>query len=598
MSTRSPKSAATLPAWAAQLIDRWAARISSVFLLSGNTRDYASGDCPMLLAEFLEAILRGPGFGSVGFYNRATGLTFPRKEDEDQFVLRAGLGSAAPAPPGGPSSRLPQEPTRFFPAADRALRYAASDEEVAANPELKKPLALVLEYTETLFPNAPALTPEERNALIFCQRWALDQAIAASGGLVILVAQTISDLNPVLRAASSRVEHIELPMPGYDSRRRFVQAMASAEESPLRLDDMTLDELAAKTAGLTLLHIEDVKLRADDAPVTAALVRERKDEIIRSEVGDILASDDPSWGLDAVGGLDEVKGWLQANIIRPLKTGKLQRVPQGVLLVGPPGTGKTFLVKALARDAGVNYRELDFGRLLGGIVGTSERNLENVLRVLEASAPCIVFVDEIDQALRRGTSGLNPVQDNLFGRTLRWLSDPGHRGRIVVIAATNRPDLLDAALKRPGRFDVKIPILPPDHAGRQDALRKLVRRYSPPAGECEEAIEEVARATPGWTPAEHELLVVKAVELADDDEREAITADDLLEASRMVSPSTAETQFMTDLAIAECNDRSLLPPGYREKLDNRAELERSIQAFEPRFRRGRRAADPDRQLTA
>src|SRR5579883_3581600 len=118
-------------------------------------------------AEFLEASLRGPGFGCIGFYNRATGLTFATRDDEDQFVLRAGLGSAAPAPPGAPVSRLPQEPTHFFPAADKALRYGASEEDAAANPELRKPVALVIEYAETLFPNAPALSPEERNALIF-----------------------------------------------------------------------------------------------------------------------------------------------------------------------------------------------------------------------------------------------------------------------------------------------------------------------------------------------------------------------------------------------------------------------------------------------
>jgi len=216
-----------------------------------------------------------------------------------------------------------------------------------------------------------------------------------------------------------------------------------------------------------------------------------------------------------------------------------------------------------------------------------------VLRVLEASAPCIVFIDEIDQALRRGTSGLNAVQDNIFGRMLRWLSDPTHRGRIVVVAATNRPDLLDPALKRAGRFDIKIPILPPDLEGRKDALSKLLRRYSPASTGCEAAFAEIAERTPGWTPAEHETVVVKAVELADDDDRDTVVADDLLAAAAAISPSTAETQYMTDLAIVECNDKSLLPPGYRTKLDDRAALEESLREEEPRFRRARRSFGED-----
>ena len=572
-----------LPLWASQLRDRWAANISSVFLLTGNTRDYVSGEYPMLVGDFLELLLK-QDFSVVGFYNRATGLSIADRDQENEFLRRTGQSGGAA--PGSSGSKLPQEPMRFFPAADRALRSAVVAE---SGDSPQKPLALVIEYADTLFPNSPALTPEERSALIYCQRWAIDQELINTGPLVVLVAQALSDVNPALRAASSRVEHLEVPMPDFDTRLSFIRSLSEKAEPRLRLADMSIEELAAKTAGLNLLGIEDVKLRAADQPVTAELVRERKDEIIKSEVGDVLASDDPTWGLDAVGGLDEVKSWLWRSVIRPLQTNKLRRVPQGILLAGPPGTGKTYLAKALAHDAGVNYREVDFGRLLGGIVGTSEKNLENVLRVLEASSPCIVFIDEIDQALRRGTDGLNSVQDNIFGRMLRWLSEPSHRGRIVVLAATNRPDLLDAALKRAGRFDAKIPILPPDLDGRKDGLVKLLRRYSPGSTGCEPAIADIASSTDGWTMAELELVVVKAVELADDDEREDVTPTDLADARGLVSPSTTETQYMTDLAIMECTDKSLLPAGYRTKLDNRSALEDSVREQEPRFRRARRA---------
>ncbi|MHB8619407.1 MAG: ATP-binding protein [Chloroflexota bacterium] len=571
-----------------------------MFLLTGNTRDYASGSYPVLLPEFLERLLCAD-FGCVAFYNRATGLSFPLRRatdvnpgHEDEFLKRAGM-AVAPAtlgqtgPSAASSNRLPQEPMRFFPAADRVLRYGPPEDPDAEPQPPFRPSALVIEYADTLFPSSPVLSPEERNSLIFVQRWALDPRVSKANAMIILVGQASSDINQALRAASSKVEHIEVPMPDEAVRLDFVLQMERAGDPPLRLGDgMSVQEFAAKSAGLTLLHMEDIKLRAGDGEVTQSFVRERKDEIIKSEVGEILASDDPDWGLDDVGGLTEVKTWLDSNIIRPLKQGKRNRVPLGVLLVGPPGTGKTYLVKALAHDAGVNYRELDFGRLLGGIVGTSERNLENVLRVLEASAPCIVFTDEIDQALRRGTSGLNPVQDNLFGRMLRWLSEPAHRGRIVVIAATNRPDLLDAALKRAGRFDVKIPILPPGLSGRRDALSKLLRRYSPNSPSCEAEIDGIATRTDGWTPAELELVVVKAVRIAGDNDRDVIAAEDLVQAAQTVSPSTTDTRYMTDLAIVECNDRSLLPPEYRSRLDNRAQLEADIDQATPALRRARR----------
>jgi len=103
------------------------------------------------------------------------------------------------------------------------------------------------------------------------------------------------------------------------------------------------------------------------------------------------------------------------------------------------------------------------------------------------------------------------------------------------------------------------------------------------------AIEDIASSTDGWTMAELELVVVKAVELADDDEREDVTGTDLADARSLVSPSTGETQYMTDLAVMECTDKSLLPAGYRSKLDDRPALEDSVREQEPRFRRARRA---------
>lgn len=586
MATNTPT-----PDWLARLYERYASGIAQVFLLTGNTRDYA-GPGRDLVPVFLDLALAR--FDVVGFYNRASGLWFSQPKYESKFMQRAGLAAAAGQPPA-PAARPPREPMAFFPAADRALKFiekrrrtategtdgeadAAPTEETQAGEEpageietVKRPMAMIIEYPETLFPATTAPNPEERNSLIFVQRWALDQELTAAGGLVILVGQASSDIHATLRAASSRIEHIEVPMPDYETRLRYVQLL----DMPLR--DIRAEEVAAKTAGLSLLHIEDLKLKTGDEPLTREMIRERKDEIIRSELADVVGSDDPTWGLDDVGGLEEAKTALLNNVVRPLQTGNLKRVPLGVLLSGPAGTGKTYLVKAVAHDAGVNYLELDFGRLQDSYVGQSERNLERILSTIEAAAPCLVFVDELDQALRRGTSGLNPVQDHLFGRFLRFMSVPWHRGRIVVIAATNRPDLIDAALKRAGRFgDLKIPILPPDAGGRADALRKLVRRNGSDPQAIEQALQQVARQTDGWTPAELEALVLKAVEVADDHGRECLDGQDVLAAAESLRPPTDNTSWMTDLALAECSDLALLPAQYRERAGDRAALEEAV----------------------
>ncbi|MDE3076648.1 MAG: hypothetical protein KGJ86_14615, partial [Chloroflexota bacterium] len=147
-----------------------------------------------------------------------------------------------------------------------------------------------------------------------------------------------------------------------------------------------------------------------------------------------------------------------------------------------------------------------------------------------------------------------------------------------------------AALKRAGRFDLKMPILPPDAAGRADALRKLVERYSPGSNDLKSAIDTVAtEKTEGWVPAELETLVVKAVELADDDERSEILAKDLEAAASCLRAATADTGWMTDLALAECSDVALLPERYRGRRDDQKAMASAVERA-ARTSRGRREA--------
>jgi len=195
------------------------------------------------------------------------------------------------------------------------------------------------------------------------------------------------------------------------------------------------------------------------------------------------------------------------------------------------------------------------------------------------------FIDEVDQAISRGGNAGGSQQDqHIFQRLLEWMSDTGHRGRAVVLAATNRPDLMDAALRRPGRFDKKIPFLIPDEEERQAIFAVMCRRYGL---QVERIPETCVAATDGWTGAEIEAAVVKTVELVEDEALEP--AEALAQAVQRIRPSTADIEFMTLLAIAECNDLDLLPPKYRGLLDDRQTLQQRLEATRPaEARRGRR----------
>ena len=208
-------------------------------------------------------------------------------------------------------------------------------------------------------------------------------------------------------------------------------------------------------------------------------------------------------------------------------------------------------------------------RILGQYVGESEKNFKKCLLGAQSQHPVIVFVDEIDTAFRRGDSGDSGVGRNIFSEFLQFTGNTNNRGKVIFIAATNRPDLMDPALKRAGRFDKKIPILLPDARERAEIFKIIINKY-----QFETDVEDFmafAEETENYTGAEIETVVRKAYELANEDDREGtvLTEEIISEAIKKCRPSTQQVQFMTMLAIEECDDKDLLPDKYKSLLDNR-----------------------------
>lgn len=236
-------------------------------------------------------------------------------------------------------------------------------------------------------------------------------------------------------------------------------------------------------------------------------------------------------------------------------------------------TGKSAVAIAVAKEAGINAVSLNMSRILGQYVGNSERNLEKAIQAIQSLSPTIVFIDEIDQTVSRSEGGDSGVGSRIFKRLLEFMSDTRHRGRVVFLAATNRPDLMDAALRRPGRFDKKIPFLVPDEEERANIIQVMARIYG--LGDLLTVSPSLLAASDGWTGAEIEAAAVKAVELVEDEDLAPEPA--LAEAFSRLSPSTADIQFMTLLAIRETNDTDLLPTKYRQLLANRTALDKQIE---------------------
>ena len=473
---------------------------------------------------------------------------------------------------------LPREPEKALPLLERALTLGTVRTEQGESEEVR--CAVVITFAEALLPpgDMSLLSPVDRFSIVRLQQWAASKQIAQAGGIIILTTRDLTQIHPDVRAASSKVAAVPVPLPDYTARLQYIRSLAALPDRPLqRAADCTEHALAAASAGLSLYQIEDVKLRAEaeGVPVDLALVRDRKNEVLRQEYHDVLEILEPQGGFDTIGGYEYVKTAFR-RIVERMRRGVVHKLPKGILLLGPAGTGKTELAKALAKEAGVTCVRFNVGRCLGKYVGESEAKLDRALAGLVALPPCIAFVDELDQQTGRGEGAGSDVEKRVFARLLEIMGDPQFRGKVLWVAASNRPDLIDPAIKRSGRLDYKIPVLPPQEEERPAILAAQMRRYGADAAlDLQQLaameLQELVTRTEGWTGAELEKLVLKALEVADEEGVDRpLTLDHLRAALAVIRPSTKNIEFMTTLALAEVDDLTLVPARYRGLYENRA----------------------------
>jgi SpoVK/Ycf46/Vps4 family AAA+-type ATPase len=530
----------------------------------------------------------------IACYNIATGIWFPdeamRKEalrllrpagEEVTANLEVDPFEQALAGIGSPDS-APEDPF----SVNKPFAALQVLEQLLRVKDGKGKVAVILDYADKLMPaqDKGTMADDARKLLVLLQSWGVDRSLGNTNNPVFLLTRDLDDLHKDIRSRVSGYKAIEIPLPGYDERLAFVRFFLNRrvenKKKAIPLVDITAQELARLTAGLNLKNLEDLLLLAAKAEgVTSDLVKKVKDEIIATEYRGLVEIIDPlAKGFAAVGGMDKTIAWFKDEIIAPIRAGESGDIPKGILLVGPPGSGKTFMVRALAREIGFNAIALNAENILGGIVGTSERNLKTALELARSISPVLLFVDEIDQSdmSRRGNTSGNPVASNLFSALLRFMGDPSLRGKVIVFFASNRPDLLDSALTRFGRIDETIPVRLADEKGRLGIVyaQADLQQCSIEEG----AAEYIAKTAVKFSGADLEAVVAKARKLAKRRASPSVMLEDAQQAMRHIRPETPRiADYYTLLAIQACKDTELLEPNEIALLEDPTVLKRKMR---------------------
>ncbi len=604
-----------LPDWYQDLAVQFKANIAHEFILHGNISDFVpnpdAADEPnrpyLSFRQFFEKMFEERNL--VMFYNISSGLKFLDSMMEDRFRKIAGIDSddaaKSPLAKAGVLQKksIPREPEVCLPLIEKALR---SSEKVA----------IILNFVHHIAPNSGpggiALSTGDRVNTELLIHWAQNEEIKNKRNIILLVSDQLADISTQLRQSNSGIQSICVPKPAKEERTAFLRSITegnkACQETRARLKELLAKKATSRNAkkkteieeeiqtcrgelsalmhlfqiaevpdgfdaeifslatqGMSYRQIFDIFLHNKETgkEIDLNFVKEKKRKILNDEYGDLLEIVEPARGLEDIGGLEYIKLYIQ-DILRAVASGDARLVPMGITLMGPPGTGKTAIVEAVAKEAGFNF--VKTRNIRNMFVGESEARMQKMVYALRSLAPVVVMNDEAEQmeSSRDEYSGDSGVSNRLRKSWMEFLSDPKIRGQVLVINCTNRPDLIDVALKRSGRSDDRIPMLMPAKTERALIFKVMVKRYNIPTTITD--FDRFAEITENLSGADIENITLRAYKFAAVQGKAKVDEAVLQEAIEDFVPSAnrAEIDRMTLMAIQECSSRKLLPQNVKE----------------------------------
>jgi transitional endoplasmic reticulum ATPase len=444
-------------------------------------------------------------------------------------------------------------------AATEANAAAKQVVDTLAGATREAPAVVLLADVEAVAPR------EDGGPLLPVLLAAVRELVAAGRAAVVCTTAHPEQVTPELRTPGTLDHELALPLPDRRQRLRLRLLEVATRSVPLA-DDVDLDAVAGRTPGFVaadvLSLVREAGLRAaarqrdSDAPTLAQADLEAALEVVRATSMEGSTLDLSPLTLDAVGDMAEVKSSLTEAVLWPLDyPDTFARLgvapPRGLLIYGPPGCGKTFLVKAIAGSGKANVLSVKGAELLSKWVGESERAVRELFRRARESSPAIVFLDEVDAlAPVRGQSTDGGTTDRVVAALLTELDGVEDLRDVVVIGATNRPDLVDPAMLRPGRLERLVFVPPPDAEARAAILRAASTGV-PFADDVD--LDELGRRTERFSAADCAALVREAAVTAMRESLQAttVTAAHVEVALTRVRPSLDPAQVADLEAYAD-----------------------------------------------
>ena len=430
----------------------------------------------------------------------------------------------------------PEIMSKFYGESEARLR------EIFKEAREKSPSIIFIDEIDSIAPKREEVTGEVERRVV-SQMLSLMDGLEARGKVIVISATNRPNaIDPALRRPGRFDREIEIKVPDKKGRKDIL--LIHTRNMPLA-DDVNIDKISAVSHGyvgadleylckeaamkclrrlLPELNLEDEKIAPetlDKLIVNGEDYQKALIEVTPSGMREVFI-ENPDINWEEIGGLVEVKRELQEAVEWPMKYPGLyeklgHKMPRGILLHGPSGTGKTLLAKAVATESEANFVSVRGPELLSKWVGESERGIREIFRRARQASPCVIFFDEIDSiAPVRGAGGETAVTERVVSQLLTELDGMENMHGVVVLAATNRADMIDTALLRPGRFDKIIQIPMPDKESRKKILEINVKEI--PADVDPQSpdfvnIEKISEMTDGMSGADVAAISNTAVSL-------------------------------------------------------------------------------------